>query len=109
MNDNDKVKEAEEAAKKWIVGRYEFSPELDRNTFMLCYRQGYKAHAAKHAAEVERWKEAVDKLQAFKDFVHRRLDQAGIPTHPDGEHSKAGCRIGDRLDMVADIIATQHP
>lgn len=24
----------------------------------------------------------------------------GIPTHPDGEHSKAGCRIGDRLDIV---------
>jgi hypothetical protein len=41
-----------------------------------------------------------DALQAFKDFVHRRLDEAGIPTHPDGEHSKAGCRIGDRLDIA---------
>ncbi len=39
-------------------------------------------------------------LQRFKDFVHRRLDEAGVPTHPDGEHSKAGCRIGDRLDIV---------
>lgn len=42
----------------------------------------------------------ITKLQAFKDFVHRRLDTAGIPTHPDGPHSKEGCRIGDRLDLV---------
>ena len=39
-------------------------------------------------------------LQAFKNYVHERLDKAGIPTHPDGEHSKAGCRIGDRLDIA---------
>lgn len=43
---------------------------------------------------------ALKKLQAFKDYVHGRLDAAGIPTHPDGEHSKAGCRIGDRLDIA---------
>ena len=42
----------------------------------------------------------VQKLQAFKDYVHKRLDDAGIPTHPNGEHSAAGCRIGDRLDIV---------
>jgi hypothetical protein len=40
------------------------------------------------------------KLRAFKDFVHRRLDSAGVPTHPDGPHSKEGCRVGDRLDIV---------
>lgn len=44
--------------------------------------------------------EQVRKLQAFKDFVHKRLDDAGIPTHPDGPHSKEGCRIGDRLDIA---------
>lgn len=42
----------------------------------------------------------IDKLQLFKDYVHRRLNDAGVPTHPDGEHSKAGCRIGDRLDIA---------
>lgn len=42
----------------------------------------------------------IGRLQAFKDYVHARLDAAGVPTHPDGEHSKAGCRIGDRLDIV---------
>lgn len=42
----------------------------------------------------------VKRLQAFKDYVHQRLDDAGIPTHPDGEHSRAGCRVGDRLDIV---------
>ncbi len=39
-------------------------------------------------------------LQKFKDYVHKRLDEAGIPTHPDGEHSKHGCRVGDRLDIA---------
>ena len=40
------------------------------------------------------------KLQAFKDYVHQRLDEAGIPKEPNGEHSKAGCRVGDRLDIA---------
>lgn len=39
-------------------------------------------------------------LQAFKDFVHMRLDKMGIEKEPNGEHSKQGCRIGDRLDIV---------
>lgn len=41
-----------------------------------------------------------NKLQRFKDYVHKRLDDAGIPTHPEGEHSQYGCRIGDRLDVA---------
>lgn len=48
----------------------------------------------------DEWLAKVSALQAFKDYVHKRLDDAGVPTHPDGEHSKAGCRIGDRLDIV---------
>lgn len=39
-------------------------------------------------------------LKAFKSYVHRRLDEAGIPTHPNGAHSKQGCRVGDRLDIA---------
>lgn len=39
-------------------------------------------------------------LTKFKEYVHKRLDDAGIPTHPEGEHSKHGCRIGDRLDIA---------
>lgn len=41
-----------------------------------------------------------DELGRFKAYVHERLDAAGVPTHPDGPHSKAGCRIGDRLDVL---------
>lgn len=35
-------------------------------------------------------KERIRELQAFKDYVHQRLDEAGIPTHPPGEHMDAG-------------------
>lgn len=41
-----------------------------------------------------------DALATFKAYVHKRLDDAGIPTHPDGPHSAAGCRVGDRLDIL---------
>ncbi len=44
--------------------------------------------------------DTIDKLRKFKSFVHCRLDDMGIPTNPDGPHSKEGCRIGDRLDIV---------
>ncbi len=50
--------------------------------------------------------ESVAKLQAFKDYVHQRLDEAGIPTHPEGPHSAAGCRVGDRLDLA--LNCTKH-
>jgi hypothetical protein len=41
-----------------------------------------------------------DALQAFKDYVHRRLDDAGVPVDPESPHKAAGCRIGGRLDAV---------
>jgi hypothetical protein len=46
-------------------------------------------------AEAER-----SKLAAFKQYVHGRLDQAGVPHHPPGPHGAEGCRIGDRLDWL---------
>lgn len=49
------------------------------------------------------------RLQGFKAYVHARLDQDGVPTNPDGPHSKEGCRVGDRLDWLlksrADLLA----
>jgi len=64
--------------------------------------------------EVEHWKSAyhnstdrerglekdIEKLQAFKDYVHKRLDDAGIEKDPESEHKAKGCRIGGRLDIV---------
>lgn len=47
-------------------------------------------------------------LQKFKDYVHKRLDDAGIPTHPEGEHSERGCRIGDRLDIALASISDEQ-
>ena len=47
----------------------------------------------------------VDALQAFKDYVHGRLDDAGIPVDPESPHKAAGCRIGGRLDVVLGMVA----
>lgn len=46
-----------------------------------------------------------DKLQRFKEYVHRRLDEAGVPTDPESSHKAEGCRIGGRLD----IVLARHP
>lgn len=50
-----------------------------------------------HAALLQK---RVESLEAFKAYVHQRLDAAGVPTHPDGPHSAEGCRVGDRLDLL---------
>lgn len=41
-----------------------------------------------------------DKLAAFKAYVHKRLDDAGVPVDPESTHKAEGCRIGGRLDAV---------
>lgn len=53
-----------------------------------------------------------DRLQAFKDYAHKRLDDAGVPVDPESSHRAEGCRIGGRLDLVlakwtvnADLLA----
>lgn len=51
-------------------------------------------------ADAERLTSERDALQRFKDFVHTRLTQMGVMEHPNGKHSAAGCRIGDRLDII---------
>lgn len=60
------------------------------------------AHAhAKHLAEGRDHAVAcAAKLQAFKDYVHARLDAAGVPTDPDSPHKAEGCQIGARLDWM---------
>jgi hypothetical protein len=42
----------------------------------------------------------VEALAKFKAYVHRRLDEAGVPADPDSPHKAEGCRIGGRLDFV---------
>lgn len=41
-----------------------------------------------------------DKLKEFKEYVHARLDKAGVPTDPESPHKAEGCRIGGRFDIV---------
>ena len=44
--------------------------------------------------------QSTDALAEFKAYVHRRLDEAGVPADPDSPHKAEGCRIGGRLDIV---------
>jgi hypothetical protein len=42
-----------------------------------------------------------DALRRFKEYVHRRLDEAGVPHDPQPEINElTGCRIGCRLDWL---------
>lgn len=49
--------------------------------------------------------EKIAKLQAFKDYVHKRLDEAGVTVDPESSHKAEGCRIGGRLDEVFAVRA----
>lgn len=42
----------------------------------------------------------LNKLAAFKKYVHERLDEAGVPVDPESPHKDEGCRIGGRLDWL---------
>lgn len=83
----------------------------------------YDAQKARHAKEIaafdasqidalatraHRAEEQVAKLQAFKDYVHKRLDDAGVPADPESPHKAKGCRIGGRLDLVLAADAQTH-
>ena len=46
----------------------------------------------------------VERLQAFKNWVHKYLDDHGVPHHPPGPHGAEGCRIGDRMDYVFHVL-----
>jgi hypothetical protein len=52
-----------------------------------------RAELAKVAAER-------DELRRFKEYVHQRLDAAGVTPDPESAHKAAGCRIGGRLDEL---------
>jgi hypothetical protein len=41
-----------------------------------------------------------DELKRFKEYVHQRLDLAGVTSDPESPHKAAGCRIGGRLDEL---------
>jgi hypothetical protein len=46
-----------------------------------------------------------DALAAFKAYVHKRLDEMGVPADPDSPHKAEGCRVGGRLDWIIDLMA----
>lgn len=46
------------------------------------------------------------KLQKFKDWVHSRLDQNGVPYDPNPEKTaRTGCRVGRRFEFIEGRIA----
>lgn len=57
------------------------------------------------SSEVKALRAKCEALQAFKDYVHKRLDDAGVPVDPESPHKAEGCRIGGRLDCVLAIAA----
>lgn len=78
-----------------LVAKIERDSDSQFGPSMVDVRKVIDSHA-------QLWSEYA-KLLRFKDYVHQRLDEADVPTHPDGEHSAAGCRVGDRLDIALKV------
>lgn len=49
-----------------------------------------------------------DKLKKFKEYVHDRLDAAGVPVDPESSHKAEWCRIDGRLDIVLAVYAADR-
>ncbi len=43
-------------------------------------------------------------LKKFKAFVHQTLDRMGVPSDPPGKHRDEGCRVGQRLAWLDDMV-----
>ncbi len=55
----------------------------------------------KYARKCGELQARLDQALAFKTFVHKRLDQGGVPADPyPDETDKTGCRIGSRLKWL---------
>lgn len=45
--------------------------------------------------------EELNRATKFKQYVHNRLDQQGVPVgDASNSHQQAGCRVGARLDIL---------
>lgn len=51
----------------------------------------------------------IRELEAFKAYVHQRLDAMGVlHSIPESEHDKAGCQVGGRLDWAEKQLAAER-
>jgi hypothetical protein len=84
------------------AGRAAMIAEGERLQAELSRFMGYDFEGRILALEAENAQLKADreKLQAFKDYVHTRLDDAGVPVDPPSAHRDEGCRIGGRLDVL---------
>ena len=89
-----------------IAGRYAAFTATNARTMVSADNGRWYSRDSMLAAITDSLRER-DKLQAFKDYVHGRLDQAGIPVDPPSEHRDAGCRIGGRLDIALSELPGQ--
>jgi hypothetical protein len=49
----------------------------------------------------------IEKLEAFKTYVHKRLDAASVPRNPEPEeNAKHGCRVEGRLNHLERQLAS---
>lgn len=87
----------------------ELQKKLDLASELLVAQEKQKAilavDAEKLQKENERLRTEVDKLAKFKQYVHGRLDSAGIPIDPESSHKAERCRIGGRLDIVLNELS----
>ena len=97
------LKDYTQAAKKRSLEVYPIllaSGDKEANELNNYGREGFMEGVEWIIKLLEQKDKDIEKLSAFKSYVHNRLDEAGVEKEPNGEHSKHGCRIGDRLDIV---------
>lgn len=103
MSDADMLAELVDATRCAKRGAYANDERLTRAAFAI------QDELDRLRADIARLTAELAARQAFKDYVHTRLDDAGVPVDPPSPHRDAGCRIGGRLDwLLAELAAAKE-
>lgn len=102
-----------------VARAWEMNYELGNATKYIC-RAGKKHDAIEDLkkaawyihAEIQRRdptyktpQEEIKEMKKFKEYVHKRLDELGVPANPDRlPDETTGCRIGARLRWLASSV-----
>ncbi len=73
---------------------------------LVKFQRWCEAGGPELVAELASLKAQLAEAANFKLYVHKRLDEAGVPHEvPESPHTAAGCRVGGRFDWVKGRLA----
>lgn len=106
----EKALAREEESYEWLIAGIDPAMKVNpaAHEHMIASMRAHPliVHLKMAANTIKHQSEELEKAQAFKTFVHKRLDEAGVPADPEPEeNAKHGCRIEGRLNWLQSAVS----